>query len=161
MKMSAGVEWGIHCCVVMSRADGPVTAARLADFHGVSRTYLAKHLQALTTAGLVRSVEGRDGGYALTRPPEEITLRDVVAAVEGPQPLFRCTEIRQRGPYPVTGEACLRPCGVASAMREAEQAFTDALARTTIADLAERVERDSGPGTLATAAGWLRDVPRG
>nr|WP_284291211.1 Rrf2 family transcriptional regulator [Angustibacter aerolatus] len=61
--MTAGVEWAVHCCVAMSRADGPVPSARLADLHGVSRTYLAKHLQSLTRAGIVRSVEGRDGGY--------------------------------------------------------------------------------------------------
>ena len=36
----------MHCCVVLSQAAEPVPAARLAEFHGISRTYLAKHLQA-------------------------------------------------------------------------------------------------------------------
>jgi hypothetical protein len=36
--MSAGVEWAIHCRVVLSQADGPVCAQRLAEFHGISRT---------------------------------------------------------------------------------------------------------------------------
>ena len=156
MKMTAGVEWALHCCVAMSRADGPVPAVRLADFHGVSRTYLAKHLQSLTRAELVASIEGRDGGYVLTRAPSEITLLDVVLAIEGPEPTFRCTEIRQRGPMPTTGEACLKPCGVAEAMRAAETAWRQALAATSIADLARKVERDSGEGTLAGVASWLR-----
>ena len=58
MKMSAGVEWAVHCCVVLSQADEPVSAQRLAEFHGVSRTYLAKHLQQLSRAGLVASHRG-------------------------------------------------------------------------------------------------------
>jgi Rrf2 family protein len=156
MKMTAGVEWALHCCVAMSRADGPVPAARLADFHGVSRTYLAKHLQSLTRAGLVASVEGRDGGYVLTRTPAEITLLDVVLALEGPEPAFQCTEIRQRGPMAATVDACSAPCGVAQAMRAAEAAWRQALAATSIADLAATVERDSGEGTLAGMATWLR-----
>jgi hypothetical protein len=60
MKMSAGVEWAVHCCVVLSRAAGPVPAARLAEFHGVSKTYLARHLQGLDRPRIV--VVGR--GFA-------------------------------------------------------------------------------------------------
>ena len=72
MKMSTGVEWAVHCCVVLSQAEDPVPAQRLAEFHGISRTYLAKHLQQLSRAGLVSSTEGRVGGYVLTRPAAEI-----------------------------------------------------------------------------------------
>lgn len=58
MKMSAGVEWAVHCCVVLSRVAGPMPAARLAEFYGVSKTFLAKHLPGMAAAGLVKSVEG-------------------------------------------------------------------------------------------------------
>ena len=47
MKMSAGVEWALHCCTVLSTASDPVPVNKLAELHGVSRTYLAKHMQAL------------------------------------------------------------------------------------------------------------------
>ena len=77
MKLSAGVEWAIHCCVVLSQADGPVPAHRLAEFHGVSRTYLAKSLQALSRAGLVSSTEGRVGGYVLDRDEAGAAFHDV------------------------------------------------------------------------------------
>jgi len=97
MKMSAGVEWAVHCCILLSQADGPVPVQRLAEYHGVSRTYLAKHLQQLSRAGLVASSEGRAGGYALTRAAAEITVLEVVEAIEGDEPSFRCTEIRQIG----------------------------------------------------------------
>src|SRR3954453_5434666 len=108
--MTAGVEWAIHCCVVLSRADGPVPAQRLAEFHGVSRTYLAKSLQALSRAGLVASTEGRVGGYVLNRKPADITVLDVVLAVDGDEPAFRCTEIRQNGPFGTPKDRCVRPC---------------------------------------------------
>lgn len=136
MKLSAGVEWAIHCCVVLSQAQQPVPAARLADLHGVSRTYLAKHLQALARAGIVRPVEGRDGGYELTRPPAEVTVLEVVEAIDGPEPAFRCTEIRQQGELAAPPEECSRPCGVARVMAAAEQAWRRSLAGTSVADLA-------------------------
>ncbi|WP_205471963.1 Rrf2 family transcriptional regulator [Nocardioides sp. SYSU D00038] len=155
MKMSAGVEWAVHCCVVLSQADGPVPAQRLADFHGVSRTYLAKHLQQLSRAGLVRSTEGRVGGYALTRSAEEISVLDVVLAIEGREPAFRCTEIRQNGPLPATGEVCRRPCGIARAMYAAEDAWRASLAAVSVADLATGVEEDTGAQTFVRLRGWL------
>jgi Rrf2 family protein len=155
MKLSAGVEWAIHCCVVLSQASDPVPAQRLAEFHGISRTYLAKHLQQLSRAGLVRSAEGRVGGYTLTRAANEVTVLDIVLAIEGPGPAFRCTEIRQNGPLPTTGEACKRPCGVARVMHTAEQAWHNSLATVTVADLAATVQADSGPETFTAVRSWL------
>lgn len=156
MKLSAGVEWAVHCSVVLSRADGPVSAQRLAEFHGISRTYLAKALQALSRAGLVRTTEGRVGGYMLDRPPAEISLLDIVRAVDGDAPAFRCTEIRQNGPFGAPPEACLRPCGVAQAMADAEAAWRTSLAAVTVADLASQVSASSDAATDAAVQQWLR-----
>ncbi len=158
MKMSAGVEWAVHCCVVLSQADGPVPAQRLAEFHEVSRTYLAKHLQQLSRAGLVVSTEGRVGGYTLTRAAEDVTVLDVVLAIEGSEPAFRCTEIRQNGPLPASGQQCRRPCGIARAMYAAEDAWRAALAGVTIADLAATVQEDAGPQTFDRLRGWLAEA---
>src|ERR1700744_4578496 len=103
MKLSGGVEWALHCCVVLSSADNdPVAVARLAEFHDVSTTYLAKQMQALSRAGIVHSVQGHAGGYVLTRAPREVTVLDVVEAIDGAQSTFACTEIRQRGPLAAT-----------------------------------------------------------
>ncbi|MFL6109000.1 MAG: RrF2 family transcriptional regulator [Marmoricola sp.] len=157
MKMSAGVEWGVHCCVVLSQASEPVPAARLAEFHGISRTYLAKHLQQLSRAGLVRSSEGRDGGYELTRTAASITVLDVVQAIDGDQPAFRCTEIRQRGPLASSPEECARPCGVARVMADAERAWRRSLRQVSVADLAATVDKDSGRTALTALRGWLAD----
>ncbi len=155
-KMSAGVEWAIHCCVVLGQAEGPVSAQRLAEFHGISRTYLAKSLQALSRAGLVQATEGRVGGYVLHRPPADLTMLDVVLAVEGAEPAFRCTEIRRNGPFGAAPEACTRPCGIAQAMADAEGAWRAALARVTIADLAAQVPGAGGERARTAVREWLR-----
>ncbi|MER6561131.1 Rrf2 family transcriptional regulator [Streptomyces sp. NPDC001027] len=153
--MSGGVEWALHCCVVLTSVHEPVPAARLAQLHDVSPTYLAKQLQALSRAGLIRSVQGKSGGYALTRPPEMITVLDVVDAVDGPGPAFVCTEIRQRGPMATPAEACTTPCAISRAMAAAEAARREALRAVSVADLAAEVESDYGPGALNGIAAWL------
>jgi Rrf2 family protein len=143
---------------VLSQADEPVPAQRLAEYHGVSRTYLAKHLQQLSRAGLVASTEGRVGGYTLTRAAEDVTVLDVVLAIEGSEPAFRCTEIRQNGPFPPSDQVCRRPCGIARAMYAAEDAYRASLATVTIADLAAGVEKDNGKQTFVKMRGWLADA---
>ncbi|MDX8152984.1 Rrf2 family transcriptional regulator [Patulibacter brassicae] len=155
MKLSGGVEWGLHCCLSLSQARAPVPAARLAELHGVSPTYLAKHLQALARAGLVRSTQGKDGGYALTRDAAEISLLDVVRAIDGEAPAFRCTEIRQRGPLAAPPSACVRPCAIARAMLAAEDAWRTALADVSIADLAQDVQGDTAGAAMPRLRAWL------
>ncbi|MEV7291134.1 Rrf2 family transcriptional regulator [Streptomyces microflavus] len=115
----------------------------------------AKQLQALSRAGLVQSVQGKAGGYVLTRSPSLITVLDVVEAVDGPGPAFVCTEIRQRGPMATPPEACPTPCAINRAMGRAEAAWREALSSITVADLADDVTADYGPGALARIGTWL------
>ncbi|QRY62949.1 Rrf2 family transcriptional regulator [Gordonia sp. PDNC005] len=149
MKLSAGVEWSIHCCVVLSQANRPTPAARLAELHGVSATSLAKHLQSLAKAGIVYPVEGRDGGYALTRAASAVTVLDVVQAIDGVQPAFRCTEIRQRGELACAPDDCRAPCGVAAVMARAEAAWRGSLQSVTLQDLADTIDVDALRAILA------------
>jgi Rrf2 family protein len=153
--MSAGVEWAVHCCILLSQAADPVPVPRLAEFHGVSRTYLAKHLQLLARAGLVTSSEGRTGGYALTRSSDRITVLEVVLAIEGDEPSFRCTEIRQNGPLPASPHACRRACAVARTMYAADSAWRASLAGVTIADLVGTVESENGRQTFIPVREWI------
>ncbi|MFF7990559.1 RrF2 family transcriptional regulator [Kitasatospora xanthocidica] len=159
MKLSGGVEWALHCCVVLTAAGDPVPAARLAALHDVSPSYLAKQMQALSRAGLVHSVQGKTGGYVLTRKPEEVSLLDVVQAVDGASPAFVCTEIRQRGPLGTPPEQCTKQCPIARAMGAADAAWRASLAAVTIADLAASVEGDSGPEALPRIGAWLNADP--
>jgi Rrf2 family protein len=141
--------------VVLTTATEPVPAARLAELHEVSGSYLAKQLQALSRAGLVTSVQGKAGGYILTRAPELITILDVVAAVDGAQPAFVCTEIRQRGPLATPPAACTAPCPIARAMASADAAWRAALQGISIGDLARSVDHDYGPTALGSIRTWL------
>jgi Rrf2 family protein len=138
MKLGDGVEQAVHCVLLLSglSKDGVLSAAALAEFHGVSPSYLLKHLQAMAGAGLLESVPGPKGGYRLARAADRITLLDVVLAVEGPEPAFRCAEIRQRGPLPVASHFSKAPCAVNAAMLKAEKAYRAELRQVTIADLA-------------------------
>jgi Rrf2 family protein len=155
MKLSNGVEWGLHCCVSISQGDGPVSAARLAELHGVPASYLAKHLQALSRAGIVRSTPGPVGGYVFTRPPSEVSVLQVVQAVEGPAPAFRCTEIRRRGPLALPAQKCDKPCAIARAMSAADDAWRKALAEVSVADLGRRIDEDSSGTAMSDLRDWL------
>ncbi|WP_440099674.1 RrF2 family transcriptional regulator [Streptosporangium sp. H16] len=153
--MSSGVEWALHCCVVLTTVREPVPAARLARLHDVSPSYLAKQLQALSRAGLVHSVQGKAGGYLLTRSPELITVLDIIEAVDGPGPPFVCTEIRRRGPLAAAPQACTTPCPISRAMAGAETAWRETLRSISVTDLARDVGSDLGPGALAGIRTWL------
>ncbi len=121
MHLSEGVERAAHSVLLLhALAEGAtLSAARLTEYHDLPGPYLAKSLQALAAAGIVASVSGRRGGYRLGRTADEITLLDVVLAVEGERELFRCTEIRRRGPARTTPRAHQPMCCVAAAMRRA------------------------------------------
>lgn len=157
MRLSQGVEWAVHACTLLVAA-GPgrgLSLAALAEYHGVPAPYMAKQMQALSRAGIVRTSRGKTGGYALARPANEITLWDVTRALNGPEPLFQCTEIRQQGPCAARREDCKRPCHIAKAFAEAEQAWRSVLQGVTIADIAMDVGRDSAPQHLSHALSWL------
>ncbi len=160
--MTEGVEWAVHCCTVLAFL-GPgetLPSARLAEFHEVPPAYLAKHLQALTAAGVTASVPGPRGGYRLGRRAEDITLLDIVLAVDGDDPAFRCTEVRQRGPAAggSGSPAYRRPCGIARAMWQAEDAWRESLRSTTVADLCAEILRTVPSDDLARGAEWVQQV---
>jgi Rrf2 family protein len=162
MKLSDGVEWSVHCCTVLALVPTgtALPAAKLAEFHGVPAAYLAKHLQALAREGIVESTQGPRGGYRLARPAAEVTLLDVVAAVEGTEPAFRCTEIRQRGPAGLAPSNYKVPCGIARAMLRAENAWRESLRGTTIADLLVGLAREVEPKAAVKATAWMQEVLR-
>src|SRR3984957_8873203 len=161
MKLPEGVEWALHCAWLLSfaREGEALPARRLAEFYDLPEAYLAKLLKALVRAGLLGATSGPRGGFRLARPPEAITVGEGGEGVEGevggpgegPGPLFCCTETRQRGPVPLSGAACRKPCGIAQVMRQAERAWRQELASTTIADLVQT----SGTGAAPRVSTWL------
>lgn len=135
MRISQSIEWALHCCVALGWLDNAesVSTARFAKHFGLPPAYLNKALQALVRAGVLVSQAGPRGGFRLSRSPSAISLWDVVSAIDGVDHSFRCTEIRQNGG--ARPDECVRPCGIAQAMYEAEDAWRGALMSKTIADM--------------------------
>ncbi|MEN3345935.1 MAG: hypothetical protein V7635_2511 [Arthrobacter sp.] len=141
--MGRGVEWAVHSCVNMAwtPAGEAVNSARLAEYYQLPGAYLNKQLQSLVRAGVLASISGPHGGFHLARRPENITVLDVVLALEGPEPAFRCEAILGNVPEPDRRENYARTCLISQTMRQAELAWRQALARQTIAGIAESMER--------------------
>jgi Rrf2 family protein len=160
MKLSEGVEWGVHCAAVLAvlPPGSALPAGRLAEFHGVPTAYLAKHLQAMSRAGLLESVPGPRGGYRLARPAETISMLDVVEAIDGRAPAFRCTEIRQRGPAARPPREYRVQCAIHAAMNRADDAWRSELRATSIADVVGAIARDASPKAIERGLEWFQEV---
>jgi Rrf2 family protein len=157
MKLSEGVEAAIHCAATLAGVEGDATmpGAALAEQFGLSSSYLSKHLNALTAAGVLESVPGPAGGYRLARPAERISLLDIVLAVEGPQPAFRCGEIRRDGPVKLPASAYAKPCGINAAMLRAEKAYRTALATEKLSDIVQGFMTDADPRSVAAGCAFV------
>lgn len=141
----SNVEYGLHCLLYLADppADGPLSSRDLAEFQGISPSLVAKLFTQLQKAGLVESAEGIQGGFRLAKAAGDITIYDVVRALEGDKPLFQCKEIRQncilyrdRPPDWATRGVC----GIHAIMLEAESRMLESLRGHTLASLAGSVD---------------------
>lgn len=162
MKLSEGVEWGLHCGVLLGFAQpaGSLPTGRLAEYHGVPAAYLAKHLQAMSRAGLLESVQGPRGGYRLARPAADISVLDVVEAIDGVEPAFRCAEIRRRGPTARPAREYRVPCAIHAVMDRADEAWREALRGVTLADLMVGAVQGAPPKALEVGVRWMQVAVR-
>lgn len=85
MKITSSIEYAARLMTALARAHGsaPLPAERIAESENVPADYVSQILVKLRRAGLVVSQRGSTGGYSLSRPPAEITLGQVVRAVDG------------------------------------------------------------------------------
>jgi Rrf2 family protein len=86
MRISAKADYAVRAVAELAAADGdkPVKAERVATAQGIPLNFLENILGELRHAGVVRSHRGADGGFRLAKPAAEITVADVIRAVEGP-----------------------------------------------------------------------------
>lgn len=158
MRMSEGVEWAAHACALLAVLPKGVglPAAALAELNDLAPAYMAKHMQALARAGVVISERGPKGGYRLARLSDQVTLWDIVEAIEGPEPAFRCAEIRQQGPCASAPEDCKRPCKIAKAFHLAEQSWRKELKSVSLADLNAEIAAGQTPARRGQLIAWLQ-----
>lgn len=85
MRFTTKTEYGLICLIYMARNTSAdlVTIKEIVKKERFSATYIEKILQKLRLAGIVISHQGKQGGYELARKPSEITLREIIEALEG------------------------------------------------------------------------------
>jgi FeS assembly SUF system regulator len=115
------------------------SAAGLAEQAGLEMPTVAKVLKPLAQAGLVEGFRGVNGGYRLARPAQEISLIEIVEAMEGPLGMTECS---------IHAGACgiEQSCGVRANWRRINDVVADALRGVTLAEMLEPVPAH-GPGS--------------
>ena len=137
MVLSKRCEYALLSALYLSAPErGAYTAVReVSEALGLPQPFLAKIVQALAQAGVVRTLRGKKGGIALARPPADVTLREIVVAVDGPG-LFRACVLR----LPGCDDA--RPCPLHAqwtGLRAAvERMFAEATLAAVAADTRQR-----------------------
>lgn len=133
LTLTRKTEYALIAVCHLARVDGKVVSARdIAEEHTVPLPLLMNVLKKLNRTGHVRSVRGAHGGYVLGVKPEQFTLADLIAAVEGPVHLVRCTNPAQNArPCTRTGICFIRrPIG------KIHEHLSQFLAGITVADIA-------------------------
>lgn len=124
--------------LVMHYEQRPARIEDIARRQHIPKKYLEQVLLALKKAGLVHSVRGREGGYQLARPPEEIMLGEVIQATDGP--LFPVPCLSQ-----TVGRSCICPnpdtCGLRTVWMEVRDAIAKVLDHTSMAQIRQRCEQ--------------------
>ena len=84
MQISAKVDYGMRALLVLACSGEPMTVEAMASDQGLPAKFLGVILNDLRRAGIVSSHRGRDAGYNLARPASQVTVADVIRALEGP-----------------------------------------------------------------------------
>lgn len=94
MKLSTKGKYGVRALYEIARnyGNGPLAIKEIAARQQISLSYLEQILHRLGKAGIIESVRGPHGGYELARRPADLTIGDVVRALEGPIALSHCLE---------------------------------------------------------------------
>jgi Rrf2 family protein len=157
VKISTRGEYGIRAMLYLAlKADeGPVTSHEIAVEQAIPEPYLRQILAALSKDGLIQSNRGPQGGHALGRDAEEISLHDVLLTLEG-----HTTSIDQILALPCSIGLGTERCAIREVFLRVKDAVDGILATTTLAELAGRQKQildrgisvphdvDAAPGLL-------------
>lgn len=148
MQLTKGTEYGTRGVIHLAKLPPNAVAlvGEIAAAEDLPESYLAKIFQYLAKGGIVRSHRGAKGGFSLARSADQITLREVVEAIEGPIALYHCLQ-----PY----EACDRApgCAIYAVIARAQAQLITTLEATTLLDLAHGQEPQDPLAALPESAG--------
>ena len=133
MKFSSQEEFGLRCLVQLARcAPSSLTIAELAQAQGITVPNVAKILRVLRTRGLVKSTRGQAGGYALARPPEQISMGEALAGLGGR--IFDSTFCEHHAGIE---SLCLNmgDCSIRPVLRQVQDAIDRVLSQLTLRSL--------------------------
>lgn len=134
MKLSTKGRYGLKAMFELAKnfGNGTTPLNNIAQRQNISEHYLEQLIAVLRKAGLVKSVRGAQGGYILAKPPETITIGDVIRVLEGPIAPVDC--VSEEEPEP-----CSRAdyCVTRSIWAKVRDSVTDVLDSITLADMVE------------------------
>jgi len=160
--LGKGVEYALHCLLslINTSEESPMGVSDIAEFQGVSATYLAKIFTRMKKAGIVRSSIGVNGGYELAKPADQITFWDVIVAVEGEFRLFECRNIREK--IAIYKDSCPSPdweskgpCTIHKVMMDVEDQIRNSLQKKNIAWLRQVVDQKLSKKEKDAAVQWF------
>ncbi|MBL9173126.1 MAG: Rrf2 family transcriptional regulator [Verrucomicrobiales bacterium] len=133
MQITRASEYGMLGLIALARRPlGEVVMLdTLAQEEGIPSSFLGKIFQSLSRAGLVRSARGTGGGFSLVRPSGEISVLEVMEAIEGPIAFQRCLE-------PESDCGHRGGCALCGLFSEAQDRVKEVFGQTTVANLSKR-----------------------
>lgn len=133
MKLSTRGRYGIKAMVDLAVEYGgkPMSVAALAQKQGVSDAYLEQLIASLKRAGLVTSIRGAQGGYSLKKAPAEISVGEILKALEGSTDLIECVNSE----HVDCNNACT--CSARPLWLKLQKRINDVLSTTSLLDMAE------------------------
>ncbi|MBF0553782.1 MAG: Rrf2 family transcriptional regulator [Nitrospirae bacterium] len=97
MIINRDTDYAVRCVLLMSGNHGKTfVIGEIAKQKAIPESFLAKILQKLTRAGIVESIRGAKGGFVMAKDPRDITLLDVVEAINGKIVINKCTTAEDR-----------------------------------------------------------------
>ena len=143
MRLSKRGEYGLRAMMVLATPspDGKpsvVQIREIAEREQMPAKFLEQILLALKNAGMLHSKMGVGGGYHLARPATEISLGQIVRVLDGPLAPVKCVSQMAYEPCACPDEAT---CGLRLVMGEVRDAISDLLDKTSLADVAKRVQK--------------------
>ena len=143
MRVTMKSDYGLRAMIDLAAhyGQGPVPSAAIAERQVVPEHFLDQLLIALRRAGLLKSQRGPQGGHMLARPPQQISMSDVIRALDGSTAPMEC--------LPTPSFCQLSPgCAIREVWQQVEQFAQQLLASTTLDQLAARHQVGANSGEL-------------